>query len=159
MAGDSAGGNLSAALAIKARDESGPSLQAQLLIYPVIDAQCDTDSYEAFAEDHGLSRDDMHRFWRQYLGEIDGSHPLASLNQCENLSDLPPARILTAEYDVLRDEGEAFAKQLESAGVAVELERYEGLIHGFIHFAGIMDRGRLAVEREGKLLGDRLRNL
>jgi acetyl esterase len=157
VAGDSAGGNLSAALAIKNRDEQGPPLRAQLLVYPVIDARCDTASYEAFETDHGLSKDEMLYFWRSYLGDIDGAHPLASPNQTLDLSGLPPARVITAEYDILRDEGEAYAEQLRVAGVWVELERYNGVIHGFFHFAGMMDRGREAIEKEARWLGQQLR--
>ena len=158
VAGDSAGGNLSAALAIKSRDEEGPAIKAQLLIYPVIDARCHTESYATYATDHGLTKDEMLVFWQSYLGEIDGSHPLASPNHTESLSHLPPARVITAEYDILRDEGEAYAQLLEAAGVPVELERYNGVIHGFFHFSGIIDRGREAVIREAQWLGERLRN-
>ena len=157
VAGDSAGGNLSAALTIKNRDEQGPSIKAQLLIYPVIDAQCATESYDAYAIDHGLSKDEMLYFWQSYLGDIDGVHPLASPNQTLDLAGLPSARVITAEYDILRDEGEAYAEQLKAAGVSVELERYDGLIHGFFHFAGMMGRGREAVEKEGQWLGEQLR--
>ena len=134
VAGDSAGGNLSAALTIKNRDEQGPSIKAQLLVYPVIDAQCGTPSYEAYATDHGLTKDEMLYFWQCYLGEIDGEHPLASPNQTAELGGLPKARVITAEYDILRDEGEAYAEQLKAAGVSVELERYDGVIHGFFQF-------------------------
>ena len=157
VAGDSAGGNLATALAIKARDENGPAIRLQLLVYPVIDSRCDTDSYEAFATDHGLSKQEMLWFWQCYAGDTHRAHPLASVNHTTNLSGLPPARVLTAEYDVLRDEGEAYAKQLEAAGVPVELERYDGLIHGFFHFGGAMDRGREVVLETGRWLGDRLR--
>ncbi|MFT4641176.1 MAG: acetyl esterase [Verrucomicrobiales bacterium] len=157
VAGDSAGGNLATALAIKVRDGNGPAIRLQLLIYPVIDARCDTESYEAFAEDHGLTKQVMLWFWQCYASDAHGLHPLASPNQTSDLSGLPPARILTAEYDVLRDEGEAYAKQLEAAGVAVEWGRHEGLIHGFFHFSGFMDRGREVVLETGRWLGDRLR--
>ena len=96
-------------------------------------------------------------FWRSYLGDIDGAHPLASPNQTLDFSGLPPARVITAEYDILRDEGEAYAEQLRVAGVWVELERYDGVIHGFFHFAGMMDRGREAIEKEARWLGQQLR--
>jgi len=157
VAGDSAGGNLSAALTIKNRDEQGPPIKAQLLVYPVIDAQCGTPSYGAYATDHGLTKDEMLYFWQCYLGEIDGEHPLASPNQTAELGGLPPARVITAEYDILRDEGEAYAEQLKAAGVSVELERYDGVIHGFFHFAGMMDRGREAIEKEARWIGQQLR--
>lgn len=158
VAGDSAGGNLSAALCIKMRDENGPAIKAQLLIYPVTDAKCDTPSFEAYAEDHGLSKAEMLIFWQQYLGDTDGSHPLASPVLTKDLTRLPTARILTAEYDILRDEGERYAEALREAGVPVELKRYEGVIHGFVHFSGFIDQGRVALEHEATWIGDQLRS-
>ncbi len=158
VAGDSAGGNLAAALAIKLRDEKGPAPQRQLLVYPVISAACDTPSYDLFAKDHGLTREEMQWFWRCYLGDEKTAPRLASLDRVDDLRGLPPARILTAEYDVLRDEGESHAARLQAAGVAVELTRHPGLSHGFFHFAGVMDRGRETVMEAGQWLGEQLRD-
>lgn len=139
VAGDSAGGNLAAAVAIRARDEGGPSIAKQILIYPVIATDFETTSYQAFAEGHGLTRNSMIWFWRNYLtGHSDLNVPLADLRNHE-LAGLPPALVLTAEYDVLRDEGEDYADRLESAGVTVQRSRYDGMLHGFVHFAGLFD--------------------
>ena len=141
VAGDSAGGNLSAALALKSLDNQGPAFKNQLLIYPVIDAACDTKSYHDYADGYGLSKDDMQIFWRSYLGVSDRTEPLASLNHNNILEGLPPTRIITAEYDVLRDE--AFAKQLNTAKVHVELERYKAShsrIRSFLWYHGSWPR-------------------
>lgn len=139
VAGDSAGGNLAAAVTIRARDENGPAIAKQVLFYPVIATDFDTSSYRAFAEGHGLTRESMIWFWQNYLdGRDDWNIPLADLRNHE-LSGLPSALVLTAEYDVLRDEGEAYADRLESAGVPVKRSQYEGMLHGFVHFAGLFD--------------------
>ena len=140
VAGDSAGGNLAAAVAIKARDEAGPQIKFQLLIYPVIQPNFDSESYVQFAEGHGLTRGSMQWFWRQYIGDR-ALTALASPARADSLRGLPPAHVITAEYDVLRDEGEAYARQLLAAGVPTTCRRYDGNLHGFIHFAGRFDDG------------------
>ena len=135
MAGDSVGGNMSAALTLMAKERSGPTLAAQVLFYPVTDASFDTDSYHQFAEGYFLRRDGMQWFWDQYTtdeaqrNEITASPLRADLEQ---LSGLPPALVITGEADVLRDEGEAYARQLRAAGVAVTAVRYQGIIHDFV---------------------------
>jgi len=143
VAGDSAGGNLAAAVALLAVERGTPSLSFQLLFYPVMDHDFSTQSYHEFAEGFGLTKSSMQWFWQQYLGsDGDGQNPCASPLRSSNLSQLPPAHIITAEYDVLRDEGEAYATKLIEAGVPTTVQCYEGMIHGFTHLAGIFDKGR-----------------
>jgi acetyl esterase len=135
VAGGSAGGNLAAVTALRLRDEGGPKLAGQLLIYPVVDLPAPTPSYRDFAEGHHLTAADMRWFWEQYLADpADGAHPYAAPLRAASLAGLPPAHLLTAEYDPLRDEGEAYAAALRKAGVAVDLVREQGMIHGFLAF-------------------------
>ncbi|MCY3883442.1 MAG: alpha/beta hydrolase [Gammaproteobacteria bacterium] len=132
VAGDSAGGNLAAVVALMSRDRHGPELQCQLLVYPVIDGtNFDSSSYLENAQGFGLTRDDMLWFWDQYTNCDDRTNPYASPIVAESMSDLPPALILTAEYDVLRDEGEAYGERLRTDGVDAEVVRFDGFIHGF----------------------------
>ena len=132
VAGDSAGGNLAAVVAQMSRDLQGPELRCQLLVYPVIDGtNFDTRSYLANAEGYGLTRDDMVWFWEQYSSDVDRSNPYASPILADSLCDLPPALVMTAEYDVLRDEGEAYADRLRIDGTDAEVARFDGFIHGF----------------------------
>jgi acetyl esterase len=146
VAGDSAGGNLAAAACLMARDRAGRQPTLQLLIYPVTDCSFDTPSYRENAEGYGLTLDDMQWFWGHYLTrEEDGRQPYASPLRAADLSGLPPALVLTAEYDPLRDEGEAYAARLRQAAVQVSLVRYEGLIHAFIHRTNRFDKARAAV--------------
>ncbi len=133
VAGDSAGGNLAAATALAARN-GGPGLAGQVLVYPVIDAACATPSFEENAEGYLLAASTMRWFWSEYLGpDGDPREPYASVLHAESLEGAPPALVLTAEYDVLRDEGEAYAERLRGAGVDVSLLRYPGMIHGFLN--------------------------
>ena len=133
VAGDSAGGNLAAVAALMARDRSGPVLCHQALLYPVTNYAFDTDSYRENAEGYFLTREGMRWCWNHYLKKAeDGANPLASPLRALDLSGLPEASVLTAEYDPLRDEGEAYARRLEEAGVPTWLKRYDGTIHGFI---------------------------
>jgi acetyl esterase len=135
VAGDSVGGNMSAALTLMAKERGGPTLAAQVLFYPVTDASFDTDSYHQFAEGYFLRRDGMQWFWDQYTtdeaqrNEITASPLRATLEQ---LAGLPPALVITGEADVLRDEGEAYANKLREAGVAVTAVRYQAIIHDFV---------------------------
>jgi len=133
IAGDSAGGNLSAAVALMARDRGGPALALQLLIYPVIERNFETVSYRDNAEGYFLTRAQMQWYWRQYCGDGTGSssHPYASPILADGLDGLPPAHIITAEYDPLRDEGEAYGRRLQEAGVTADVRRYDGMFHGF----------------------------
>lgn len=135
VAGDSAGGNLAAALALLAKERGTPHIGYQALFYPVTDANFDTDSYHQFAEGYYLTRESMRWFWDQYAPDFGvrdepTASPLrASLGQ---LRDLPPALIITGEYDVLRDEGEAYAHKLLEAGVEVTALRCLGIVHDFV---------------------------
>ncbi len=151
--GDSAGGNLAAVVALMARDRGGPRIAHQLLIYPVTDCAFDTPSYQENAEGYLLSREMMRWFWHHYLeNEEDAANPLASPLRAEKLEGLPPATVITAEFDPLRDEGEAFAAKLEAAGVAVAQTRYDGMFHGFFGMTDILDTAKEAVAQAGAAL-------
>lgn len=155
VGGDSAGGNLSAAVAIRARDESGPKLLMQLLIYPVTCSEMSLPSYEENAEGYMLTRDAMVWFWDLYLrNRGDRSNPLAAPLYLDDFSKLPAAYIITAEYDPLRDEGEAYAQHLTDAGVAVTCIRYDGVIHGFYGMFQELDVAEEAVKASCKELRD-----
>jgi acetyl esterase len=131
VGGDSAGGNLAAGTTLMARDAGGPPIRFQLLVYPVIDASCNTASYAENGEGYFLTAQAMRWFWEQYLGaDGDPNAPFASPIRAE-LSGLPRAYVVTAEYDPLRDEGEAYADSLRAAGVDAKATRYDGMIHGF----------------------------
>ncbi len=133
VSGTSAGGNLAGVVAMMARDRGGPLLVYQLLIVPVIDYTFETASYRENAEGYGLTSDAMRWYWRHYLrDEADGRHPNASPIRAPTLRGLPPALVVTAEFDPLRDEGEAYAARLRSEKVPTILKRYEGMIHGFL---------------------------
>jgi len=147
VAGDSAGGNLAAAVPLLARDRGGPGLRFQLLLYPVLDHHFDTPSYRANATGYHLTRDAMIWSWGHYLhSPRDGALPYASPLRADDLSGLPAALVMTAEYDPLRDEGEAYAARLHAAGVPVTLKRYDGLIHGFARRTNVLDRAREALQ-------------
>lgn len=146
VAGDSAGGNLAAAVCIKAREEQGPAISLQLLIYPIIDHSLETLSYEDFAEGFGLTRDVMKWFWQQYVpGELPLNDAYLTPARAARLSGLPNAHIITAEYDVLRDEGESYAARLSKSGVTTTSRRYDGMLHGFVHFWNAYDDGVQAI--------------
>ena len=133
VAGDSAGGNLAAAVAIRARDEKGAALRHQLLIYPVTDANFETSSYRENGGDGCfLPKAMMQWFWRHYVGDLGKISPLAAPLRHADLTRLPPATVIVAQYDALRDEGVAYAEALRAAGTSVELEEAEGMIHGFM---------------------------
>lgn len=133
VAGDSAGGNLAAAVAIRARDEGGPALRHQLLIYPVTDTNFDRPSYrEHGSADNLLPGEMMRWFWEHYVGDPGQVDPLAAPLRHGNLAALPPATVIIAEHDVLRDEGLAYADALRMAGVPVASEVAPGMIHGFL---------------------------
>ena len=133
VAGDSAGGNLAAVVAQMARDRGGPPLVYQLLVYPVTNGvNLDTASYRDNGEGYLLTAEAMHWFWNHYApSPEDRRSPYASPVMASDLSKLPPALVMTAEFDPLRDEGEAYAKALSAAGVTADLIRWDGLIHGF----------------------------
>jgi acetyl esterase len=147
IGGDSAGGNLTAVVAHMARDRGGPPLVYQLLVYPVTNYGYDTVSYQENADGYLLTKDAMMWFWNHYLrSATDGNDPQASPLRAQNLRDLPPALVLTAEFDPLRDEGEAYARRLQEAGVPVTLKRYDGMIHGFFSLGKVFAQGKQAIQ-------------
>jgi acetyl esterase len=153
VGGDSAGGNLAAVVSLLARDRSGPRLAFQLLVYPVTDYSFETASYRGNAEGYGLETKAMQFYWERYLPRPeDGANPLASPMRAESLSGLPPALVITAEYDPLLDEGEAYAEKLRAAGVPVTLSRYDGMIHGFFGMSHVLDKARQAVDEASAAL-------
>jgi len=153
VGGDSAGGNLAAAVALMARDRNGPAIAMQLLIYPVTDATMESASYRDNADGYLLSRTMMSWFWDHYCPDLAlRTDPLASPITAEDLSGLPPALVMTAEFDPLRDEGEAYAERLIAAGVEVEVRRFDGLVHGFFSQAGMIEAAREGVDLAVKAL-------
>ena len=147
VGGDSAGGNLAAVVTLLARDRGGPALLYQALIYPVTNYAFDTPSYHENGTGYNLTRDAMIYYWNLYLGDpADGQNPLASPLKAPDLSGLPPALIITAEYDPLRDEGLAYADRLRAAGVPVQSTCYPGVFHGFLGQAALIDKGKQAIE-------------
>jgi acetyl esterase len=149
VGGDSAGGNLAAAVSMMARDRGGPPVRFQLLIYPVTDCSLDTPSQKEFAADgYVLSRGDMEWFWNHYLeSQNERNNPYACPLRATNLTNLPPALIITASHDPLRDEGERFSQKLMAAGSKVTCTRYDGVTHGFISFADALDQGKKGIEQ------------
>ena len=146
VCGDSAGGNLAAAVALMARDRGGPALSLQVLVYPVTDCDFDRPSYKENAEGYILTSESMRYYWDQYVpNAADRVHPYVSPIRAASLAGLPPALVITAEYDPLRDEGEAYARALGAAGVPVTQSRYPGMIHAFFRFTNVMDAARAAV--------------
>ena len=153
VAGDSAGGNIAAAVALMARDRGGPPIASQALIYPVCDFDFTTDSYRENATGYFLATATMRWFWGHYLREeSDGANPYASPLRAAHLSGLPPALVITAEYDPLRDEGEAYAARLREDGVETTLHRYDGMIHGFVGLAELVSQGRDAISETAAFL-------
>lgn len=151
VGGDSAGGNLAAVVSLMARDRGGPQLGFQLLIYPATDAGLDTPSQQQFQEDgYILSRQDMVWFWGHYLkSDKDKTNPYACPAEASSLRGLPPALVVTAGFDPLRDEGETYAARLQEAGVKTQCIRYEGVTHGFALMASALDEGRKAIADMG----------
>ena len=154
VAGDSAGGNLAAAVALMARDRGGPQIAHQLLIYPITDHDFTTASYHAHGGKGGfLSLDAMQRFWADYLGGRDPREaPLAALLRRDDLSGLAPATVIVAEHDPLRDEGAAYAAKLTEAGGAAELVEAPGMIHGFFGMTELVPDAQRWVELAGARL-------
>jgi acetyl esterase len=156
VGGDSAGGNLAAAVTLMARDRGGPRLRFQLLVYPLVDADDQSPSIREFGQNHFITREMMEWFNNQYFATAaDRRSPYASPLKAD-LSGLPPAMIMTAECDPLRDQGEAYARKLERSGVPVTLKRYEGMVHPFLSLAGIVDTARVALADASKALAQAL---
>lgn len=141
--GDSAGGNLAAVAAQRSRDEGGPRIRAQVLIYPVIDPMAKLPSRTEFKDGYIITAAGLDWFWAQYLASPDDAkNPLASPCKAASLVGLPPALILSTEYEVARDEAEAYGKQLAAAGVETEVIRFDGLIHGVYWMSGVVPRSK-----------------
>jgi acetyl esterase len=146
VVGDSAGGNLAAVVSLMARDRHGPVIALQALIYPVTDCDFERSSYRECGDGYLLTRAAMRHYWDQYApGLSDRQAPYAAPLRATDLTGLPPALVITAEYDPLRDEGEVYAARLRDAGVSVTLSRYPGQIHGFFRYVDVMDQARQAV--------------
>jgi len=144
VAGDSAGGNLAAVSALRLRGEI--ELRLQALVYPVTDSGINLPSHREFGTGYGLTTATLRRMWGFYLGDADGTVPDASPLRAPDLAGVAPAFVLTAEADVLRDEGEAYAAALREAGVPVELVRWPGVIHGFFRWLAATSVAREAIE-------------
>lgn len=153
VGGDSAGGNLSAAVCLQARDAGGPRPTMQLLLYPPTDTDGGQASRDIFAEGFLLTREDMRWFEDHYLPDgSDHGDPRVSMMRAEDVSGLPPAYVATAGFDPLRDEGETYARRMREAGVEVALRRHPGLIHGFANLTAICPSARDAtLEAAGAL--------
>ena len=146
VGGDSAGGNLAAVVSLLARDAGGPAIALQVLIYPVTDLAAETGSYRDFADGYLLTRDSMRWFAAHYLATRDQAADWrASPLRAPSLAGLPPALVVTAGFDPLRDEGEAYARRLRDAGVRVDAVGYGGMIHGFVPMGRLIDTAALAV--------------
>jgi acetyl esterase len=157
VGGDSAGGNLAAAAALRARSRGGPALRFQLLVYPVTDADFERPSYRDHAEGFFLTRDAMRWFWDHYVPDPAARrHPHAAPLHAPDLTGLPATYVLTAEYDPLRDEGEAFAERLREAGVPVACTRGEGMIHGFFSMTTLSPRADALFEEAARALREGL---
>ena len=152
VAGDSAGGNLAAAVALGARDRGGPAIAFQLLVYPVLDAAGDTGSWAEFAEGHYLTAAGMRWYWDHYLAGADGGAPDASPLRAAFVGGLPPALVIGADHDILRDEGEAYADRLRDAGVDATATRYPGVVHGFFRWRAVTAAADTALQEAAAAL-------
>ena len=153
VAGDSAGGNLAAVTALIARDRNAPDLAMQVLVYPTTDFAAETDSIARFAEGHLLTRESIRWVKRSYLrNEREAFDWRASPLRAGDFSKLPAAYIITAGFDPLRDEGNAYAGQLAQAGTAVTLECFEGQVHGFLLMGAAIAAAGHAIQRVGQML-------
>ena len=158
VGGDSAGGNLAAAVTLLSRDQGGPALRHQLLVYPNTDFQWDPEALRAHEDPLLFNRWSVEWYQSHYLTEEkDGLSPLASPLRAESLAGLPDATVVTAEYDPLRDQGEEYARRLEEAGAAVEVRRYDGMAHGFFAMFGAFTLGREAIDYAAERLAAALR--
>ena len=148
VGGDSAGGNLGAAVALMARDRGGPDIAFQLLVYPVTDADFSRPSYIENAEGYFLTTSAMEWFWGHYVPDAaQRAEAYCAPLRAEDLTGLPPALVITAEFDPLRDEGEAYGARLQEAGVDTVLTRYDGMIHGFFAMGALTQRAQDAVDQ------------
>ena len=158
VGGDSAGGNLAAVVALLARDAGAPAIALQVLVYPVTDLGAETKSYADLADGYMLTRDSMRWFRAQYLTkEEDALDWRVSPIRATSLAGLPPALVITAGFDPLRDEGEAYARRLREAGVSVDAVCFGGMIHGFVPMGRLIDSGNRAVSHIAASLREALR--
>jgi acetyl esterase len=161
VGGDSAGGNLAAVTALAARDRGGPPLRFQLLVYPVIDSLFTYPSLRENGEGYLLTEDSIRWFADLYLGEHhehgDPKDPRVSPIYADDLTGLPPALVISAEYDPLRDENEAYGLRLRQAGVDVQISRYDGMIHGFFLMSSLIDTAHEAIDEAAAALREALR--
>ncbi len=162
VAGNSVGGNMATVVALMAKDKGGPKLRAEILFWPVVDANFETPSYKQFAEGHFLTRNMMKWFWDNYTTDVAKRKEInaSPLNATiEQLKGLPPTFIQTAENDVLRDEGEAYGRKLDAAGVAVTSVRYNGMIHdfGLLNAIAQVPAVRASLEQAGEVLKKHLK--
>ena len=155
VGGDSAGGCLAAVVCHMARDRGGPELRFQLLLYPVTDCRAGHPSMQENAEGYLLTRAQMLWFIDHYLrSPEDANDPLCSPLLAKSFEGLPPALVVTAEFDPLRDEGESYAEKLRGAGVPVTLHRYDGMIHGFFQMTALLDAARASMDEAASALRD-----
>ena len=153
VAGDSAGGNLAAVSGLRARDAGGPPLALQVLVYPILDHDFETQSYREHATGYLLGRDAMISFWDRYVPRPeDRKRPDASPLRAPDLAGLPPAFVAVAEYDVLRDEARSYAERLSAAGVPVAVQEYGDMLHGFFTMVNVLDRANEAVADVGRAI-------
>jgi len=153
VGGDSAGGNLAAVTSLAAHGRGGPPIAAQVLVYPNTCYHADTESLRDNDDRYQFNRHSVDWYWRNYLSTPEqGRDPLVSPLLAADLTGLPRALVITAEYDPLRDEGEAYANRLRDAGVPVELTRYDGMAHGFFTMSGVLDGARQAVAQVAEYL-------
>jgi acetyl esterase len=152
VAGDSAGGNLAAVVALGARDRGGPAIAFQLLVYPVLDVAGGTASWQEYADGYHLTADGMRWYWDHYLGGADGAAPDASPLRAAFVGGLPPALVIGAEYDILRDEGEAYAARLAEAGVDATASRHAGVVHGFVRWRAVTGAAEDALQEAAAAL-------
>ncbi|MFB6283829.1 MAG: alpha/beta hydrolase [Halobacteria archaeon] len=157
VAGDSAGGNLSAVVSLMARDRGLPDIGHQALLYPSTALDNQLDSRYEFREGYFLTVDDLAWFFNRYFErETDPQHPYAFPLQARSLENLPPAHVVTAGYDPLRDEGRCYADRLEEEGVDVSYTEYEGMIHGFLTMDSVIDRAEEAVSEIASEINENL---
>jgi acetyl esterase len=152
VGGDSAGGNLAAVLCQRVRDDFGPEIDFQLLVYPVTDLTLGHPSMDENAEGYFLTKASMEWFVGHYAGGQDVKDPALSPLFADSCAGLPPALVITAEFDPLRDEGEAYAARLAEAGVPTQVMRYDGQIHGFFGMMALLEDGAMAIDQAGSAL-------
>lgn len=157
VSGRSSGGTLAAATALMLRDQGGPTLAAQVLLVSPTNHNFDTASYHQNAAGYGLTRDAMVSFWSRYLARLeDGEAPYASPLRAPDVAGLPPTLVVTAQWDPLRDDGEAYAARLHRAGVPIQATRYRDATHGFLGFAATVPSADRALQQAADFLREAL---